>query len=75
MKSNIQLRDDEQQVIGFGNYGVYWGEREDALLTRNPSMVTFDPVEDSLYKRADSMSMFSVEERITIPADLALIHM
>lgn len=60
LRRDIQIRDEEQKVMAFGDYGQYWGEREDGLLTIDPSLVTFDPKEDSLYMRADSMFLFSI---------------
>jgi hypothetical protein len=56
---DIQIRDEEHKVIAFGYYGRYWGQTENAMLTRNPSLVSFDPEQDTLYMRADSMFMYS----------------
>ncbi len=59
---NIQMRDDEQQVISFGDYGLYWGKREEAMLTIDPQMLNFDAQqkEDTLYIRSDSMFLYTV---------------
>lgn len=60
LRRNIQIRDEEQKVMAFGDFGRYWGGREEGLLTENPSLVTFDPKEDSLYMRSDSIWIYSI---------------
>lgn len=59
MMSNIQMRDDEQKIMAFGDYGRYVGESENAMMTRNPSVLSFDPEQDTIYMRSDSMFLFS----------------
>ncbi len=60
LRRNIQIRDEEQKIMAFGDFGRYWGGREEGLLTEKPSLVTFDPQEDSLYMRSDSMWIYSI---------------
>jgi hypothetical protein len=62
MRRNIQLRDEEQQSMAFGDYGEYWGGREEGFLTRDPALVSFDREvpEDSVFMRADSIFIFSL---------------
>lgn len=60
MRRNVQMRDEEQMVMLFGDYGQFWGATEDGLLTERPSLVTFDPQEDSLFMRADSMFLYTL---------------
>jgi len=60
MRHDVQLRDEDQNVIGFGDYGEYWGTSEDAMLTLNPSLINFDAESDTLYMRSDSIFLFSV---------------
>ena len=60
LRSNIQLRDEEHKVIAFGDYGLYWGDREEAMLTKEPALVNFDPKQDTLYMRSDSMFLYTV---------------
>lgn len=56
LRRNIQIIDHEQSVMGFGDYGQYWGTPGNALLTENPSMLNFDPEQpDTLFMRADSI--------------------
>lgn len=67
MYGNIQMRDDENGVMAFGDYGEYWGEPQNGLLTRNPSVLRYDREKgDTLYMRSDSMFLY------TYPASLVL---
>ena len=59
---NVQIRDEEQHAMAFGDYVQYWGGPGNALLTRNPSVLNFDPQEpDTLYMRSDSMFIFTIQ--------------
>ncbi len=62
---NIQIRDEGHHVISFGDYGLYWGKRQEAMLTLDPSALSFDPQqrEDTLYVRSDSMFLYTVNRR------------
>lgn len=67
--SNIQILDEEQSVLAFGDYGVYWGGGIDnAIITRNPSVIGFDPNkdQDSTFMRADTIFFYTIrlEEEI-----------
>jgi hypothetical protein len=61
-RRNVQLRDDEEQVLAFGDYGEWHGGPQEGLLTLDPSLVSFDreAPEDSVYMRADSMFLYSI---------------
>ncbi len=59
-RRNIQVRDEDNKVMSFGDLGQYWGGDERALLTQRPSIMSFDPKEDTLYMRADSMFLYTV---------------
>ena len=60
---DIQIDDTEHKVLAFGDYGEYWKEPGDAFLTRRPSVVSYDLTQgDSLFMRADSMFLFTVNE-------------
>lgn len=62
LKSNIQIRDEKQEILAFGDYGLYFGERSEAMLTDNPSVISYDPERgDSLFLRADSLFLFMVD--------------
>ena len=60
LRRNIQIDDTDQKVLAFGDYGEYWGDREEALLTERPSVISYDPeMGDSLFVRADSILLFT----------------
>lgn len=60
LRRNIQIDDIDQKVLAFGDYGEYWGDREQALLTERPSVISYDPeMGDSLFVRADSIWLFT----------------
>lgn len=64
LRRDIQIRDEENSVMAFGDYGEYWGETEYGMLTREPALVSFDPEQpDTVYMRSDSMFFY------TFPAD------
>jgi lipopolysaccharide export system protein LptA len=58
---NIQIDDEENQSSAFGNFGQYWGERGETMLTRRPSLANYNEEQnngDTLYMRADTIFMF-----------------
>ena len=58
---DIQIDDTEHKVLAFGDYGEYWKEPGNAFLTRRPSIVSYDLSQgDSLFMRADSMFLFTI---------------
>ena len=60
---DIQIDDTEPKVLAFGDYGEYWKEPGNAFLTRRPSIVSYDLSQgDSLFMRADSMFLFTINE-------------
>lgn len=60
---DIQIDDTEHKVLAFGDYGEYWKEPGNAFLTRRPSIVSYDLSQgDSLFMRADSMFLFTIDE-------------
>lgn len=72
LRRNIQIDDTDQKVLAFGDYGEYWGDREEALLTARPSVISYDPeMGDSLYVRADSILLFT--ERLLAVDSTALV--
>jgi len=61
LRSDIQIDDTEHKVLAFGDYGEYWRQPGDALLTRQPSLVSYDLSQgDSLFMRADSIFLFTL---------------
>ena len=60
---DIQIDDTEHKVLAFGDYGEYWKEPGNAFLTSRPSIVSYDLSQgDSLFMRADSMFLFTINE-------------
>ena len=60
---DIQIDDTEHKVLAFGDYGEYWKDPGNAFLTRRPSIVSYDLSQgDSLFMRADSMFLFTINE-------------
>jgi lipopolysaccharide export system protein LptA len=58
---NIQIDDEENESAAFGDFGQYWGERGETMLTRRPSLLNFNEDQnsgDTLYMRADTIFMF-----------------
>lgn len=61
-RRNIQMLDDENDAMAFGDYGEWYGGPQEGLLTLEPSIVGFDREvpEDSVFMRADSMFVYSI---------------
>lgn len=53
--NNVQVADDEQQAVAFGDLIQYWGKERKALLTRDPVVASFQESDsskrDTLYMR------------------------
>ncbi len=57
---NIQIDDTTHKSLAFGDYGQYWRDVEQVLLTRNPTVINYDPKEvDSLFLRGDTIKILS----------------
>lgn len=60
-RRNIQMDDTTQKVMGFADYGEWWDEPGNALFTRRPSMINYDPTQpDSLFLRADTLWLYTI---------------
>ncbi len=57
---NIQIDDNENDSSAFGDYGQYWGERGETMLTRRPSLSNYgeDQNGDTLYMRSDTLFLY-----------------
>ena len=63
LRRDIQLDDTEHKVLAFGDYGEYWKEPGNALLTDRPAAISYDRSQgDSLFMRADTMYLFTINE-------------
>lgn len=61
LRRNIQIDDSEYKTIAFGDYGEYWKEPGNALLTVRPSLINYDPQQpDSLFARADTIWFYTI---------------
>ena len=69
LRRNIQILDEGQKVLAFGDYGRYWGMRGDAMLTEDPSVISFYEQGDSLYMRSDSIFMYVIDSTSIYSAD------
>ena len=60
---NIQILEESRRMLSFGDYGIYDGLEQSALLTDNPSLIGYEENEagerDSVFMRADSIFLFS----------------
>ena len=60
-RNNIQMDDTTQKVLGFADYGEWWDDLDNALFTRRPSMINYNPDEpDSLFLRADTLWLYTI---------------
>lgn len=58
LRRDIQIDDNENKALAFGDWGEYWDDEGNALLTLNPSVISYDPEQgDSLFMRADTILM------------------
>lgn len=68
LKGNIQLDDQKQKLMGFGDWGEYWKEPGNVFLTKEPSVISYDLSQgDSVFMRSDSMFLYKkdpVRERL-----------
>jgi hypothetical protein len=80
LSKNVQIYDSLYQSLLFGDLGRYWGKTSKAFMTQNPSMIIIDRRQvrdaekldsiyfryDSLYVKADTMFMFTVQYKDAI---------
>lgn len=62
MLGNVQIVDEQQRALAFGDYAQYWGNERKALLTRDPVVAGYDEGEqaDTVFMRADSIFLYTV---------------
>ena len=55
-RGNIQMDDRKEKMMAFGDYAEYWNEAGDMLLTRRPSVISYDlSRSDSVFMAADTI--------------------
>lgn len=60
-RNNIQMDDFENKMLAFGDYAEYWSDPGNAILTRNPSTISYDTTQsDSVFMRADTMHLLTI---------------
>ena len=60
-RRNIQMDDTTQKILGFADYGEWWDEPGNALFTRRPSLINYDPAQpDSLFLSADTLWLYTI---------------
>ena len=60
LRNNIQIDDSKQKLLAFGDWGEYWKEPGNVVLTREPSLISYDMEQgDSLFLRSDSMFLYT----------------
>lgn len=59
---NVQIADEGQKALAFGDYARYWGAEKKALLTRDPAVASYEegPNADTVFMRSDSMFIFTI---------------
>ncbi|MFI3331276.1 MAG: OstA-like protein [Rikenellaceae bacterium] len=62
LKNNIQILDTINQVMAFGDYAQWWDAKQKVLLTRKASVVAYSEVEDTLFMRADTMYLYTLNK-------------
>ncbi|WP_304401643.1 OstA-like protein [uncultured Alistipes sp.] len=60
---NVQIADEGQKALAFGDYARYWGAEKKALLTRDPAVASYEegPNADTVFMRSDSMFIFTID--------------
>ncbi len=60
-RNNIQMDDTTQKILGFADYGEWWDDLDNAIFTRRPSMINYNPKEtDSIYLCADTLWLYTI---------------
>ena len=73
--NNIQMLDDGQKVMLFGDFAEYWGSLNNALITDDPSIINFDPSQpDTLYMRSDTIFIETVSTDSLLAVDSTVVE-
>ena len=64
LRRDVQIDDTEHKALVFGDYGEYWKEPGNALLTRDPAIISYDRTQgDSLFMRSDTIWLYTINEQ------------
>lgn len=74
LRSNLQIDETEHKNLSFGDYGEYWKASGKGFLTKNPSIINYDPEQnpDSIFMRSDSIYLYTLRLGDPIPNEYAL---
>ena len=60
LRRNIQIDDRSHKMLIFGDWGEYWKEPGNVLVTENPSIISYDTSQgDTVFMRADTMWVYT----------------
>lgn len=60
MRHRIQIDDTQHKTLAFGDYGEYYKDPGSSMLTREPSLVSYDTTQgDSLFMRSDTILLLT----------------
>ena len=60
--NNIQMDDFKNKMLAFGDYAEYWQEQGEAILTKNPSIVSYETSEsDTVFISADTLHIVTID--------------
>ncbi|MBE9488216.1 MAG: hypothetical protein IMY73_03435 [Bacteroidetes bacterium] len=58
MRQDIQMVDETQKMISFGDYGYYWGNLKNIISTKNPTLVLYEEGQDSVFISSDTILVY-----------------
>ena len=62
--NNIQMDDFKNKMLAFGDYAEYWQEQGEAILTKNPSIVSYETSEsDTVFISADTLHIVTIDPK------------
>ena len=68
--NNIQMDDFKNKMLAFGDYAEYWQERGEAILTKSPSLISYETSEsDTVFMRADTLHIITIDPKAVSQTD------
>ena len=62
--NNIQMDDFKNKMLAFGDYAEYWQQEGRAILTKSPSLISYDTSEsDSVFMSADTLHIETIDPK------------